>query len=189
MGEREAALEFAGGLDEGDGVVVVLLDAGGDGEDVGVEDDVLGGEADIFREDAVGTLADGDLALDGVGLSLFVECHDDDGGPVPADDARLSDELVLALLERDGVDDALALQALQTGLDDAETGAVHHDGDAGDVGLGGEELVVTLHRGLGVEHTLVHVDVEDLGTAFDLLSGDIHGFFVAFAADETPESG
>ena len=40
----------------------------------------------------VGTLADGDLALDGVGLSLFVECHDDDGGPVSADDARLSDE-------------------------------------------------------------------------------------------------
>ena len=47
VGEGEAALEFAGGLDEGDGVVVVLLDAGGDGEDVGVEDDVLGGEADI----------------------------------------------------------------------------------------------------------------------------------------------
>jgi hypothetical protein len=33
------------GLDEVDGVVVVLLDAGGDGEDVRVEDDVLGREA------------------------------------------------------------------------------------------------------------------------------------------------
>ena len=42
-------LSLAGGLDEGDGVVVVLLDAGGDGEDVGVEDDVLGSEADIAR--------------------------------------------------------------------------------------------------------------------------------------------
>ena len=50
MGEGEAALELAGGLDKGDGVVVVLLNAGGDGEDVGVEDYVLGGEADIFRE-------------------------------------------------------------------------------------------------------------------------------------------
>jgi hypothetical protein len=34
----------AGRLDEVDGVVVVLLDAGGDGEDVRVEDDVLGGK-------------------------------------------------------------------------------------------------------------------------------------------------
>jgi hypothetical protein len=32
-------------LDEVDGVVVVLLDAGGDGEDVRVEDDVFGREA------------------------------------------------------------------------------------------------------------------------------------------------
>ena len=30
-------------------VVVVLLDAGGDGEDVRVEDDVLGREADLLR--------------------------------------------------------------------------------------------------------------------------------------------
>ena len=45
-------------------VVVVLLDAGGDGEDVGVEDDVLGREADLLGQDAVGALADRDLALD-----------------------------------------------------------------------------------------------------------------------------
>jgi hypothetical protein len=41
----QVGLDPARGLDEVDGVVVVLLDAGGDGEDVGVEDDVLGREA------------------------------------------------------------------------------------------------------------------------------------------------
>ena len=130
-----------------------------------------GGEADIFGEYPVGTLADGDLALDGVGLAALVEGHDDDGGAVSPDDARLPDELVLALLEGDGVDDALALEALESGLDDVEAGAVHHDGDAGDVGLGGEELEVALHGCLGVEHTFVHVDVEDLCSVFDLLHG------------------
>jgi hypothetical protein len=45
-------LDPARGLDEVDGVVVVLLDAGRDGEDVGVEDDVLGREADGVDEDA-----------------------------------------------------------------------------------------------------------------------------------------
>ena len=33
-------------FDEVDGVVVVLFDAGGDSEDVGIEDDVLGRETD-----------------------------------------------------------------------------------------------------------------------------------------------
>ena len=42
VGEGEASPELARRLDEGDGVAVMLLDAGGDGEDVGIEDDVLG---------------------------------------------------------------------------------------------------------------------------------------------------
>jgi hypothetical protein len=41
----------------------VLLDAGGDREDVGIEDDVLGREADLVGEQLVGALADLDLAL------------------------------------------------------------------------------------------------------------------------------
>ena len=49
-----ACLDLAGRLDVGQGVVVVLLDAGGDGEDVGVEDDVLRREADLFGQDLVG---------------------------------------------------------------------------------------------------------------------------------------
>jgi hypothetical protein len=41
---------IARGLDEVDRVVVVLLDAGGDREDVGVEDDVFGREADLVGQ-------------------------------------------------------------------------------------------------------------------------------------------
>ena len=56
-------LQLADGLDELDGVVVVLLDAGADGQDVDVEDDVLGREADLLGQQLVGPLADGDLAV------------------------------------------------------------------------------------------------------------------------------
>ena len=69
-------------LDEVDAVIVVLLDAGGDGEDVGVEDDVLGREADLLGQQLVGAGADLDLARLGVGLALLVEGHDDDGGAI-----------------------------------------------------------------------------------------------------------
>ncbi len=59
----EVRLDPPGGFDEVEGVAGVLRHAGGDREDVGVEDDVMRGEADLTREDAVGALADVDAAL------------------------------------------------------------------------------------------------------------------------------
>ena len=55
------------------------------------------------------------------GLALLVERHHDDGGAVAADEPGLVEELLLALLQADRVDDRLALHALQPGLDDART--------------------------------------------------------------------
>ena len=76
-------------LDVVDRVVVVLLEAGGDREDVRVEDDVGRIEAGLLGEQLVGALADLDLALDRVGLAGLVERHDDDAGAVALDDPRL----------------------------------------------------------------------------------------------------
>ncbi len=76
-------------LDERLRELVVLLDPRGDREDVRVEDQVLRREAGLLGEQAVGALADLDLALDGVGLALLVEGHHDDGGAVAADRGRL----------------------------------------------------------------------------------------------------
>ena len=78
----QASLDLRGRLDEVDRVAVVLLDAGGDGEDVRIEDDVLGREADRLGQQPVRALADLDLALDRVGLPLLVERHHDDGRAV-----------------------------------------------------------------------------------------------------------
>ena len=148
MGVRQRLADLLRRLDEGDAVAVVLLDAGRDREDVGVEDDVLRREADLFGEDLVGAGADLDLALVGVGLALLVEGHDDHGGAVSAADPGLFDERGLALLHGDRVHDRLALQALQARLDDGELGRVHHHGHAGDVGLGGDEVQELDHRRL-----------------------------------------
>src|SRR3546814_14519046 len=81
-----------------------LLRSGGDGEDVGVEDDVLGREADLLCEDLVGARADLDLAFAGIGLALFVEGHDHGRRAVAQHRPGLLDECGLALLHRDRVD-------------------------------------------------------------------------------------
>ena len=135
-------------LDEGDAVAVVLLDAGRDRENVRIEDDVFGRKADLFDQDVVGALADRGLALERVGLALLVERHHDDRGAVAAHDLGVLDELLLAFLHRDRVDDRLALHAFQAGLDDGELGAVDHHRHARDVGLARDQVQERDHRRL-----------------------------------------
>ncbi len=184
---RQVGLDPARGVDEVDGVVVVLLHAGGDGEDVGVEDDVFGREADFVDQHAVGAFADANLLVVGGGLALFVEGHDDDGGAVLQNGCGVLAELLFAFFERDGVDDSLALQALQASLDDLPLGGVDHEGDLGDLGLAGQQLQIARHGGDAVDHALVHADVDDVGAVFDLLARDADGLFELAFLDELGE--
>src|SRR5690625_6760403 len=68
------------------------------------------------HQQSVAALADFVLARRGVGLALLVEGHDDDCGAIALAEAGLVQEVLLAVLEADGVDDALALNALEPGL-------------------------------------------------------------------------
>ena len=166
----------------------MLVDAGRDGENVGVEDDVLGREA-VGDEQLVGPLANLDLALLGVGLPGLVERHDDDGSAVGADLARGFEERPLALLHADRIDDRLARHAFEARLDHAPFGAVDHHRHARDVGLGGETLQEGRHRQFAVEQCLVHVDVDDLRARLDLVAGDGDGGVVIARQDQLLELG
>ena len=170
---RQTLLDPRGGFDVVHGVVVVLLDPGGNGEDVRVEDDVLGRKAHLLGKDPVRPPADLHLPLGSVGLPLLVERHHDDGRPVAPHQRCLADEALLALLEADRVDHAFTLNALEPGFDDRPLGRVDHHWHPADVRLGGDELEEGRHRLLGIEHSLVHVDVEHLGAALDLLARDL----------------
>ena len=184
LGARQVLLDPASCLDEVDRVVVVFFDAGGDGENVRVEDDVFGRKADLVDQDAVGARADFNLALIGVSLAFFVESHHHRGGAIAAHQLGLAFELGLAFLHRNRVDDALALDAFQTGFDDAPFRAVDHDRNARDLGLAGEQIQEAHHRRLAVEHRLVHIDVDDLGAVLDLLARNGQGRFELAVQDQ-----
>ena len=120
-------------------------------------------------QQVVGAAADRHLPLDRVGLALLVEGHHHDAGAVAADPPGLRQEVLLALLQADRVDHALALHALQPGLEHAPPRAVDHDRDPGDLGLGGDVVEERGHRLLAVEQVGVHVDVQQVRPAADLL--------------------
>src|SRR5574343_1881509 len=171
VGVRQVLLDPAGRLDEIDSVVVVFRNAGGDGEDVRVEDDVFGWETDASQQ-FVRLAADFDLAGVGVGLAFFVKGHDDYGGAITAGQRGLFEELGFAFLHRDRIDDALALDALQAGLDDFPLRRVDHDRHARNVRFRRNQLEELVHRSDRIEHRFVHVDVDDLGASCHLLAGD-----------------
>ncbi len=185
--QRQCLFDLPRGLDEIERVAVVLLDAGADGENVRVENDVAAGEADFFGEQLVGAAADGDFVIDFGGLAGFVEGHHHDGGAVTAGQAGVVQERFFAFLQADRIDDRFALHAFQAGFDDRPFRAVDHDRHAGNFGLGGQQIQEFGHDRFAVEQRFVQVHVEDVGAAFDLAAGDADGFFEFAFFDEAGE--
>ena len=184
---RQFGFNAPRGFDEIHRVVVVFGDAGGDGEDVGIENDVLRRKTDLLGENPVGALADGELARLGVGLTLLVERHDDGRRAVAANQPRLPDKLGLAFLHADGIHHWLALDALEGRFQNLPLGRVNHHRNPADVRLGGDEVEERDHRLLRVQHPLVHVDVNDLRAVLDLLAGNVECGVVVAGLDQPLE--
>ena len=162
----------------------MLLHAGGDGEDVRIKNNVLRREADFPCQQIVRARANLDAALGVVGLALFVERHHHHRRTVAADQSRLFDKRLLAFLEAYRVDYSFALQTLEACLNDGPFRAVDHDRHARDIRLGGDQIQKPHHRRLGVEHALVHVDVDYLRAVLDLLPRNRERVLVLIVLDQ-----
>src|SRR3546814_6926381 len=78
--------------DKIDGVSVVFGDAGGNGEHIGIENNVFRRKTHLVDQQPVGAFANLLAALQAVGLPLFVEGHDYGGGPILAAQTRVLQE-------------------------------------------------------------------------------------------------
>ena len=181
----EILLNPTGCVDKVECISVVPLDAGRHGEDVRVENDVVGVETDRIDEKTVCAAANCDAAVERIGLALFVERHNDHCRTHRLDKARVVDKRRFALFETDGVDYSFALQAFKSGLDDVPLRRIEHKRHASDVGVGRKQVDEPAHFRLGVEHRVVHVDVDDLRPVFDLSSSDVARLIVVFFVDKS----
>ena len=186
MRVRAADADHLHRLDEVDRIIVMLFKPRRDREDIGIEDDVLGRKADRHQE-LVGALADLDLAVFRVGLPDLVERHHDDRGAIGHAFARMAQELLLAFLHADRIDDRLAGDTFEAGLDHIPFRAVDHHRNACDIGLGGDQLQEGRHRIFGVEQAFVHIDVDHLRAIFDLLARDLDRRSIIVGEDELLE--
>ena len=137
----------ATGLDEVDRVVVVLLDAGGDGEDVGVEDDVFGGKPIPIQQVSVGALADFGLARLKVSAwpcsskAMTITAAHRSGAPAAPGAGTASPSFIEIELTM-----PLPWMHFRPASITLPLGRVDHDRHAGDVGLGGDQVEEAIHR-------------------------------------------
>ena len=169
------------------GVGVVFFHSRCNRKNVRVEDDVLRPHADLLGEDAIAAGGDCDASFVAGGLSLFVEAHHHYGCSHLSDVAGVRLEDLLALLERDGVHDALSLHALQTRHDDIPVGRVNHHRHARNIGIGDDEVQESLHLMCRIEQAVVHVDIKHQGAVGHLFAGDAQSLVVVFLVDESQE--
>ena len=154
-----------------------------DGEDVRVENDVARRKVGAFDEKFVSAGADVDLALEIVGLTLLIERHYHDRCAITFHQLRLLQKFLFAFLEADRVHDPFALNAFEPGLQHRPLRAVDHYRNA-DLGFRREEMKEVNHGLFGIEHSFVHVHVDDLRAVLDLLTRNSYGVFVLTTKDK-----
>ena len=178
FGAGQVLFDPTRGFNEIDGVVVVFFNARGNGKNVGVKNDVFGWEVHLIDQYAVCAFANFNFALVGIGLAFFIKSHDHRSRTISLDELRLLLKAFHALFHADGIDNALALNATQTRFNDTPFGRVDHDGHAGNVGLRRNQVQEPNHGRLAVQHGFVHVDVNNLRTVFNLLTGHCQSLLV-----------
>ena len=167
---RQVRFDPADRFDEIDRVVPVLFETGRDREHVRIENDVVRRNAGALGQEPVGARANVDPTLQAIGLPAFVECHHDHRRAVLPNECSLPEKFFFAVLQTDRIDDRLALDAFQAGFDHAPFRAVDHHRHAGDFWLAPNEVEEARHRRFGIDHPFVHVDVENVRPAADLLA-------------------
>ena len=158
--------------DEVGSIGIMLLHTRCDGKDIWVEDNVVRVHPYPLSENAISPLCNLDTSFIARGLPLLIEAHHHHSCPIAHHVESMFDELLLTFLQRDGVDDALTLDTFQTCHNDVPVGGVDHHRHLCDVGFCSNHIEECLHLCLGIEQTIIHVDIDNESPVFHLFSGN-----------------
>ena len=79
------------------------------------------------------------------------------------------------------------MNAFKSFFDNVPFRGVNHQGHAADIRLTRDQIDEVNHRLFGVEHALVHIDIDDLRAALDLVTGNIERFGIGFSFNQAQE--
>ncbi len=163
-------LNPAGRLDEIDRVIAMFFQTGRNGQNVRIKDDVVSRKICPRGQEFISPRADVDLALKRIGLAALIKSHHDDRCAILPNQPRLPEKFLLPVFQADGIDDRFALHAFQPRFDYAPLRAVDHEWNARDLWFAADQIQETRHRRFGIDHSLIHVYIEDVRSSLDLMT-------------------
>ena len=185
MDIRHLVFQDPDSLDEIFSIGIMFRQTGGDGKHVHIENNITCRNICLFCEQTVHSAADLDSAIEGIRLTVFIECHTQQRGTETACFFRMFKENFFTFFEADGVDNAFPLRACKTCTDRLKVGGVDHDRDPGNIRFSRQTEQKTGKLRRCIQHGIVHIDVNDRCAVFDLIPGNVQGFFHVTLFDET----
>ena len=165
----------------------MLLHTGSYGKYVRVEDDIERIHTQLVYQKMISTFCYLDAALESGSLSYFIKTHHNNGCTIAQYIAGMRKKHFLTLLQTDGIDNTLALAALQASHDDVPFGRVDHHRNLRYVRFGSNHIQEVNHLGFRIEQTIVHVHVDDSRSISHLLACNTDGFFIILFVNQTQE--
>ena len=89
----------------------MLFDTCCNSQDIRIEDNIFGRNADLIHQYFIGTPAYFDASFESAGLTLFVECHHHHSSSVIPNFSCMFPESIFTFLHADRIYDSFALQA------------------------------------------------------------------------------
>ena len=169
FGPWAGLFDLPASLDVIHGIVVVLCDTGGYGENIRIENNVFGREPNFFSKNAIGPLTNTYFTRYRIRLAIFVEGHNHDGSAITAYFFCLSQKIIFPFFQGDGINDAFSLNTLQTRFDDLKFRGIDHKRQFGNIGFGSHQIQKVNHDSFGVQQALIHINIQDLCPTIHLL--------------------
>ena len=171
-------LDSLGSLDEINTIVVVFLKPCTNSQHIGIKDDILRRETNLVHKDVIGPLTDADLLLFCGSLALLIKGHYHNSCTMLAQQSGLLNKELLSYLQGDRVHNTLALAPLQPSHDNLKLGCIQHKRNLGHLWVSDGNLDKLLHSSQTIQKTIIHIDINHMGTILHLLLGNIHGRFI-----------
>src|SRR6218665_130465 len=110
-GEWHKLLYFTGSFNKINCIIIVLFNAGGNGKNIGVENNILREVAYFVYQYVISPFANFHFAFFGIGLANFVESHYNYRSAIAFANESLLNKFFFSFFHGDGVHNAFALHA------------------------------------------------------------------------------
>ena len=154
-------------------------------EHIGIENDIQRIHANFVDEQMIGPFRNLNATFITCGLTCFIEAHHHHRCAITLHITSMLKKLRLALLQRNGVDNALALYTFKASLNHLPIRGVYHHGYTGNIGLCSDTVQEIHHLRLRIEQTVIHIDINHECSVSHLLTGNAQGLIIVLLLDES----